>query len=255
MADRLPEVYPAAEQHPSFHCWTRENTRGWPGWTGRWWDAYEAMPRVAIIDHVMVGWIGYLDEMAARREGMDGGRRISVTFAVARDGRVHQYVPITGCGWGNGKVTNTGWPLYPSLGTRPDTGNVNGNIGTISIEHEGSGRETESIPAYSPSNPWPEPLVEATAALHEWLFAEGVIAGRPRAGWTISDHRDLAPGAKPMDPGPEWDRKVRPLLEQRCLDRIAPPKPADADPKAAIDAALGDAAAALERARNALRGL
>ena len=162
----------------------------------------------------MVGWIAYLDQLAKSPNGLDG-RRVSSTFGLACDGRVHQYVPCTGFAWGNGLIQNFEWPLYAKLGRRPDTGNVNGNVGTVSIEHEGSGRAASGIVPYSPDHPWPEPMVEASAKLHEWLFTEGVVAGEPRAGWTISDHRDLAPRAKPFDPGAEWDRAVRPVIVKR----------------------------------------
>lgn len=202
----LPDFYPAAEWHPSPHCWPATYAL----------DFEPGSPKIAKINHVMAGWISYLDQMAASPDGMDGGRRVSVHLGFTRMGKVHQYVKFNDHAWSNGLV-DLPWPLKDQLGRRPDTGNTNGNIGTLTAECEGTGRPYKGITPYSPTHPWPEPMIEAILKFDEWSLKEGLVlpmsAGAPFvAGGNYADHGDLSSQKMGIDPGTEWQRSVRPRL-------------------------------------------
>ena len=209
----LPDFYPKARWIPSPHFWPASWAQDWEPGT----------PKLAIVYHVMAGWVGYLDEMAQSPRGVLQGydaknapvyRRVSSTFAITQAGQVRQYVKINDHAWSNGLV-NKPWARDNRLGRRPDTGNQNGNIGTISIESEGTGRPYKGITPYSASNPWPEPLIAAVIDLTDWLFAEGVVEptiNKASYGVNLLGHGDLCKAKYPTDPGEEWDRSVAPRI-------------------------------------------
>ena len=214
----LPDFYPAAEWHPSPHCWPASFAL----------DFEPGSPKIAKINHVMAGWISYLDQMAASPDGMDGGRRVSVHLGFTMMGKVHQYVKFNDHAWSNGLV-DLPWPLKDQLGRRPDTGNKNGNIGTLTAECEGTGRPYKGITPYSPSHPWPEPMIEAILKFDEWSLKEGLVlpmsAGAPFvAGLNYADHGDLSSQKVGIDPGTEWQNSVRPRLVA-ALNGVPQPAP------------------------------
>ena len=159
----LPGRYPGAIWIPSPHHW--------PGTFGEWRGGWKAVrpgtPRIAIVDHVMAGYISYLDSMARSANGLDGGRRVSSHLGIAANGEVHQYVDFQDWAWSNGLVDIETWPLRDQLGFRPGHVEPNGNLGTISVEHEGTGRAFKGMIPYGPNHPWPEPMVEASRKFHE----------------------------------------------------------------------------------------
>ena len=243
----FPGRYPGAIWIPSHHYWPGNFGFDGPGRNSGRPAFSDDTPRVAVIDHVMVGYISYLDQMARSLNGIDG-RRVSVHFGIDEtDGTVHQYVDLHDWAWGNGLVNILDWPLRNRIGFRPRKTQPNGNIGTISIEHPGTGRDWKDLKAYSPTNPWPEQVVEASCKLHEWLFAEGVIDGVPQLGSTLSDHADLSTN-KADDPGTEWRRSVRPLVLKSAqtgyANRISEAQVAALTAKQADDADADPAAAA-----------
>lgn len=77
-----------------------------------------------IVIHVMAGSLAGTDSWFANPKS-----QVSTHYGIGLQGQVHQYVLEEDTAWGNGRVSNPTYSLY-----KP---NVNPNLYTISIEHEG----------------------------------------------------------------------------------------------------------------------
>jgi len=80
-------------------------------------------PELVVI-HVMAGSLAGTDSWFANPKS-----QVSTHYGIGLQGQVHQYVLEENTAWGNGRVSNPTYSLY-----KP---NVNPNLYTISIEHEG----------------------------------------------------------------------------------------------------------------------
>ena len=85
---------------------------------------------LAIIDHVMCGSEEGTDEWF-----QNPASQVSAHFGVAKDGRIHQYVKEEDTAWANGRMDS------PDTEWLENFPNVNPNLWTISIEHEGQPNE------------------------------------------------------------------------------------------------------------------
>lgn len=77
-----------------------------------------------IVIHVMAGSLTGTDSWFANPTS-----QVSTHYGIGFNGEIHQYVEEEDVAWGNGRVSNPTYSLY-----KP---NVNPNLYTISIEHEG----------------------------------------------------------------------------------------------------------------------
>lgn len=164
--------YPGAKWNPSpDNCFTKKFTK-----------------KIAVCNHRTVGWIGYLRNFDHLKEG----RTISAHFTVALDGSVEQHVDTDYVAWTQGVSTAqyayaaSNWSLFK---------NRNPNIDCIGIEHE------DGAKPFNDARPMPEAQLEATIALHKWLF-ENVIEADCVRGETLISH-DMLTTNRSGDPG-EW---------------------------------------------------
>lgn len=77
-----------------------------------------------IVIHVMAGSLAGTDSWFS-----NPASQVSTHYGIGLNGEVHQYVLEEDVAWGNGRVSNPTYSLY-----KP---NINPNLYTISIEHEG----------------------------------------------------------------------------------------------------------------------
>lgn len=104
----------------------------------------------AIINHVMCG----------TEEGTDSwflntNSQVSAHFGIAKSGIIHQYVKEEDTAWANGRE------LSPDIDWLENFPNVNPNLWTISIEHEGY-----------PNEPLTDLQKQATIDLHKYLVTK-----------------------------------------------------------------------------------
>ena len=160
----------------------------------------DSMYPAAVVSHVAQG---YMTGLVGIAQQADPGK--SWHFSIGRDGRIVQHVSIWDAAWHAGDVNAPTWSRFD--GTNP-------NKQTVGIEHEGF-----SIPPgyafdylYSPENPWPEALVEASINVHRWVF--GTCAnwiGVPSEDNVIT-HSMLNTRSRAQDPGDLWLQTVRPRI-------------------------------------------
>jgi len=160
------------------------------------------MRPLAVMSHVMQGFQRTMVDWAQERPAQT---KKSAHFTIGRDGRIVQHVPITTPAWHAGRLdpgVSPTWRLLPP-GQNP-------SAHTVGIEHEGfsapafndSGQRIDDF-VYSVQRPWPEPMIEATIRVHQWLFEElGLVASVD----TVIGHHETAPHSRAQDPGPLWPR-------------------------------------------------
>lgn len=119
----------------------------------------------------------------------------STHYCIGKNGEIHQYVEEDDAAWGNGQVKKPDWPLLIE--------DVNPNLYTVSIEHEGHSGE-----------PWSEPMLQADL----WLI--GQICER----WGIPADKDHIIGHYRIDSvtrarcpgaGLPWDRLLAELARKQ----------------------------------------
>ena len=166
--------YPNAVWNPAPRsCWTKRRTE-----------------KIAVCDHRMVGWAGYLRKFQHLKAKPP--RKVSAMFTLGMDGSVEQHVDTDYIAWtqGIGKryypYARKHWPLFREH---------NPNIDCVGIEHEDGGKP------FSAERPMPEVQFEASLALHRWLFDE-VLEAEPVLGETLIPHDVLTP-MRNDDPG-DW---------------------------------------------------
>jgi Negative regulator of beta-lactamase expression len=146
-------------------------------------------PRAVVI-HIMQGTLAETDSWFGTTRS-----EVSAHYAVAADGRVHQYVQEGDTAWHAGRVVSPTWPLL-----KPG---VNPNLYTIGIEHEGwSGRV------------WTDATLQASAS----LLAESAKRWRiPLDRLHVIGHCDID-ALKPFCPGTgvDLDELVR-LAQERAV--------------------------------------
>jgi N-acetyl-anhydromuramyl-L-alanine amidase AmpD len=139
--------------------------------------------------------------------------RVSAHFVVARDGRVTQLVDIADTAWANGTSPAQSNPLWNGHATLQAVRerNINANLYTVSIEHEG--RFAESKGALPPAQ------LEATIALISHIRAEvRRIYGQeiPLTRQNIVGHSEITPRSRANCPGSAFpfDEIIRRLMPQ-----------------------------------------
>jgi N-acetylmuramoyl-L-alanine amidase len=144
---------------------------------------------IAIVNHIMEGTLAGTDAWFNSAENTGG---VSAHFGVGKDGRIHQYVGLNDAARHAGIVKNPSWALL-----KPD---VNPNLYTIGIEHEGFSGEA-----------MPEAQFKATLALHKWLIE---IFDLEVNKDTIIGHYRINGVDKVNCPGPgfPWETLFRELL-------------------------------------------
>ncbi len=95
----------------------------------------------AIVIHIMDGTLSGTDAWFANHES-----QVSAHYGIGKNGEVHQYVQETDTAWHAGRVDTPVWKLI-----RP---NLNPNLYTIGIEHEGR-----------PNDIWTEEMKRMSASL------------------------------------------------------------------------------------------
>jgi N-acetyl-anhydromuramyl-L-alanine amidase AmpD len=90
-------------------------------WTGR-----QGMRPLAVVCHIEDG-----TEAGTVAWFQNPESRVSTHYSVAKDGTIHHYVREEDAAWGNGVVRAPSWAL---IDAHPD---VNPNLFTLSVEHEG----------------------------------------------------------------------------------------------------------------------
>lgn len=153
---------------------------------------------IAIVDHIMQG---YQSTMIAWAESKTPDRRVAVHFTISMKGRIVQHLPVNRCGIHAGLARNPSWALYKGF---------NPNLYTIGIEHEGCSVEPRGygVPQsiiWSPSNPWPEPMKEASLRVKRWCFDNVPSLGRPSAQ-SIIGHYEIDSISRADDPESPEDR-------------------------------------------------
>lgn len=88
------------------------------------WSGRKGYKPEAIVIHIMDGTLAGTDAWFANSES-----QVSAHFGIGKNGEVHQYVKEEDTAWHAGRVDNPDWKLIKS--------NVNPNLYTIGIEHEG----------------------------------------------------------------------------------------------------------------------
>ena len=148
--------------------------------------------------------------------------QVSSHFVVAQDGRIAQLVPITDTAWANGTTTGTDnrGNRHSQLAAVRDR-NVNANLYTISIEHEGRLAETGGrlTPAQLEATVW---LIGHIRSEVKRILNTDIPITRDN----IVGHADIAPRWKPNCPGAEFQFDE---IIQRLRTQASPPT-ADAAP-------------------------
>ena len=198
----------------------------------------------------------------------------SAHFSIDADGRVYQGVPLDYCawhaGWGAGRKYAPTWPRaddVPRATTHMRLRSPNPNLVLIGIEHAGFtappkfmlarkpparrsyDRAVASI--YGPTRPWPEPMVAASIALHQWLWRERWIEDAP-SYTTVIGHNQLDSVSRADDPGAEWYARVQPRLLE-ALQPAAPDPPPT--PPADVDTELRRVSSELRAVGSLLNGI
>jgi len=181
----------------------------------------DAHKPIVIVDHISAGSMGSMDSWFTS----SGNKVSSAHFGVAKDGRIHQYVPIERMAWTQG-LTADRIPFATASIIREHYG-VNPNKYCIGIEHEGNDGDLT------------EAQFAATVWLHKYIQSEVLriyghkIELSPRY---VIGHFQVDPKRKPNCPGPKfpWARLYADLAKSFAVAEPAVPAPAatQAPPKA-----------------------
>ena len=172
------------------------------------------LPPEGIVFHVIEGSRSTMDEWARQRP--KAINQASYHFVIDLEGVPTQYVPISQRAWHAGRVPDQGaaaalWSLY-----RPG---INPNDYTVGIAAEGFSATT-----------WNDAQHAAAIEILRWLESEWMDVNDE----TVIGHRDLDPGSRAHDPGPNWDREwllahVVPPGESGDSDKPPPLGPFDSE--------------------------
>lgn len=148
------------------------------------------MQPARVVDHIMQGFLSTMVDWSTTQ----GGGRVIVHFGIGRAGRIVQMHPVDRPG------IHAGW----------------WNLDSIAIEHEGASvdpRPAYSVPAaliYSPANPWPDAMVEASVRVKRWCFATASSLGAP-SRQSIVGHYENGDPNRVNDPAAAAARDVWPV--------------------------------------------
>lgn len=105
------------------------------------WSDRKGYKPEAIVIHIMDGTLVGTDSWFA-----NASSQVSAHYGIGKNGEVHQYVDEKAAAWHAGRVDSPAWSLI-----KP---NVNPNLYTIGIEHEGKADDV-----------WPDAQKQASAAM------------------------------------------------------------------------------------------
>jgi N-acetyl-anhydromuramyl-L-alanine amidase AmpD len=173
---------------------------------------------LAIINHIMEGTLAGTDDWFGKTES-----QVSSHYGIGRNGEVHQYVKEEDTAWANGRKLE---PNQAWLANFP--ADVNPNLWTISIEHEGY-----------PDQPLTPEQTAATIELQRYLCAKWDI---PVDDVHITGHFRIDSQWKADCPGPHfpWDAiysalTPAPVVEEETKVSEYTPIPVPDWAKATID--------------------
>ena len=153
-------------------------------------------PPDVLVIHTMAGYLAGTDSTFN-----DVSRDASTHYGISLDGRIHQYVRLEDCAWGNG-VLEAGQRWTGHYG-RPG---VSPNYRTVSIE-----TEDRATPATTPVS---DALYAATLAL-----AKHVILPRYPSIRSVTGHHVISPQSRPGCPGRRWtDGRIQALAQELGLE-------------------------------------
>lgn len=140
---------------------------------------------VAIVYHIAQGTLSGIDSWFNRSSS-----EVSSQYAVGKLGEIHQYVGLKDAAWANGAINN---PDLSIQWLRECVENdINPNIRTISIEHEGFTGQM-----------WPEAQYKSSLELTRWLIGEYNI---PVDENHLIGHHQIDSVNKSNCPGTGWRR-------------------------------------------------
>lgn len=215
------------------HC----NTRGWmPGvehvpiqWRMTAYNERTDMRPVAIVDHIMQGYLNTMVEWART-----GASRVIVHFGIGQSGRIVQMHPIFSPGIHAGAFDHRSPYVSPTVKAR----STSPNGYTIGIEHEGCSvdpRPAYSVPPafiYSRSNPWPDAMVQASIRVKAWCFEQATSLGEPST-LSIIGHYETGDPTRVNDPAAASDRGVWP--RDRMIAALAKGAPKGREEEGYVD--------------------
>jgi len=116
------------------------------------WSGRKGYKPEAVVIHIMDGTLAGTDAWFA-----DPASQVSAHFGIGKNGEVHQYVKDEDSAWHAGRIDNPDWKIIK-------LNNVNPNLYTIGIEHEGK-----------PDDVWADAMKQASAALIKELCSKWQI--------------------------------------------------------------------------------
>jgi N-acetyl-anhydromuramyl-L-alanine amidase AmpD len=151
----------------------------------------------------------------------DPQSQVSAHFVVARDGRITQLVEIEDTAWANGTNNTQSSNLWNGFSTLPAVRerNVNANLYTISIEHEGKYAETSG--ALTPVQL--EATIQLVAYIREEVYR---IYGStlPLTRQNIVAHGEITPKTRPNCPGGLFPfQRIIDALEEQLAEQNQEP--------------------------------
>jgi LysM repeat protein len=182
-----------------------------PKWEQPPWirDLAGKMKPIAIVDHIMVGFLRTMVAWAS-----NGESKVIVHFGIDVNGRIVQFQPVHTPGRHASAINSPESKLVRERGQDKNTTGANGY--TIGIEHEGtpaplSSNDSASIRkvTWSKSNPWPDAMVRSSIKVKVWCFKNVDSLGEPSAD-TIIGHYAVDARNRPDDPALKSDRSVWP---------------------------------------------
>lgn len=157
-----------------------------------------------IVNHISAGTMSSMDYWFT-----DPANQVSSAhFGVAKDGRVHQYVSIERMAWANG-IPQEQFAQATAQVVRDM--NMNPNLYTVSIEHEGTDGDLT------------EAQFQSSVRLHRYIrdYVRGVwLKDFPLDTYHVLGHYQINPVQKPDCPGPKfpWARLYPTLVEPETGD-------------------------------------
>jgi N-acetyl-anhydromuramyl-L-alanine amidase AmpD len=150
---------------------------------------------LAVVMHIAEGSLPGIDAWFVSPQNSGS----STHYAIGKKGEIHQYVREEDAAWGNGIVKKPTWPLLVQ--------NVNPNLYTISIEHEGYTGE-----------PWTEEMLESDVWLLKRICQRWSIA-MDRAHIIGHYQLDSVNRARCPGTGLPWDRLIAELAVMDPKDK------------------------------------
>jgi hypothetical protein len=187
-----------------------------------------AMAPTLVVDHIMQGFLRTIVDWAS-----NGQSKIIVHFGIDRVGRIVQFHPVNQVGRHVSGIISPVSKLVKARGQ--DAGTTGANGYCIGIEHEGCSVDpmyggkpfSPASMIYSPTNPWPAAMVDASIAIKVWCFKNVPSLGSPSRD-TVIGHYEVDARNRPDDPVSKAQRTaghaVWPIAHMLSRLSVVPPK-------------------------------